>query len=255
MGNIADAALCDLYVGVGAGRKLMREMHAAKKSIRIVSPYISEELIDVLLLIEKPDLEISLYSMGSKNLYYGKGDTAIKKLIVQEQQLDETAQKTRNQWIRWLRRSYWIQLIGFMLWVAVFWKLKDLQWLLALWIFPCGGIFQLLLWIKIVKKTIYNYHYKKRFPFTIFFMDDINLSPHIYVHSKIYIIDESIAYIGSLNLTKNGMGLNHETRVRSTDAKVVKALCKSIEELEEEIPNNQFDLLTYVANNFEEVRN
>ena len=38
-------AQCDVYIGWGAGKKLMSEMASARTSVRIVSPFLSEHLI------------------------------------------------------------------------------------------------------------------------------------------------------------------------------------------------------------------
>jgi phosphatidylserine/phosphatidylglycerophosphate/cardiolipin synthase-like enzyme len=54
-----------------------------------------------------------------------------------------------------------------------------------------------------------------------------NSTNKTFIHSKIYIIDDEIAYLGSLNFTGSGVKDNHETRIRTTDP---EAVAKIIEE-------------------------
>ncbi|KMQ69454.1 hypothetical protein ACM39_03075 [Chryseobacterium sp. FH2] len=56
-----------------------------------------------------------------------------------------------------------------------------------------------------------------------------------FIHSKIYIIDDEIAYMGSLNFTGSGVKENHETRIRTSDP---NAVAKIIEEVKEVFYNS-----------------
>jgi phospholipase D/transphosphatidylase len=62
-----------------------------------------------------------------------------------------------------------------------------------------------------------------------------NLNLHILkkgypLHSKIYIIDNKIAYLGSLNCTDSGFRYNHETRIKTKDKKFISDLNKLYKE-------------------------
>lgn len=50
------------------------------------------------------------------------------------------------------------------------------------------------------------------------------LSKNYDLHSKIYIIDNKIAFLGSLNFTDTGFMLNHETCIKTTDKTAIKHL-------------------------------
>ncbi|UFH31401.1 phospholipase D-like domain-containing protein [Chryseobacterium sp. C-71] len=86
---------------------------------------------------------------------------------------------------------------------------------------------------KIKGKRIYYYTYRQLFPFKVFVSkyEDKYSSNKIYVHSKIYIIDNEIAYLGSLNFTGSGVRANHETRIRTTDSQAVKTIRDEVEDL------------------------
>jgi phosphatidylserine/phosphatidylglycerophosphate/cardiolipin synthase-like enzyme len=87
---------------------------------------------------------------------------------------------------------------------------------------------------QIKKIRIYNYYYEQLFPFRVFvspFNRQIKRVSSFFIHSKIYIIDNEIAYLGSLNYSKSGLETNFESRVRITDSKVVSELSNLVEEL------------------------
>lgn len=51
------------------------------------------------------------------------------------------------------------------------------------------------------------------------------------VHAKLYVIDDEIAYSGSLNFTRNGMSENYETCITIKNPGVVKGLGKFINDV------------------------
>ncbi len=53
-----NGAKCDIYIGKGAGKKLLLDIRNARKSIKIVSPYLSPFFISELISIRKRDLEV-----------------------------------------------------------------------------------------------------------------------------------------------------------------------------------------------------
>jgi len=53
---------------------------------------------------------------------------------------------------------------------------------------------------------------------------DKNELSDTFIHSKIYLIDDKIAYMGSLNFTSSGTKHNYETRIRTEDASAIKEI-------------------------------
>jgi phosphatidylserine/phosphatidylglycerophosphate/cardiolipin synthase-like enzyme len=49
-------------------------------------------------------------------------------------------------------------------------------------------------------------------------------SPHYYIHAKAWIIDDKMAVVGSINLTRTSLDQNRELAVLSTDPRVIQAL-------------------------------
>jgi phosphatidylserine/phosphatidylglycerophosphate/cardiolipin synthase-like enzyme len=53
-------------------------------------------------------------------------------------------------------------------------------------------------------------------------------SSHPFVHAKIFVIDKSILYTGSLNFTRAGMYSNIETRIRIDNKKEIARIYETI---------------------------
>ncbi len=78
------------------------------------------------------------------------------------------------------------------------------------------------------KLVIYDYHYSQLFPFTVIH-SQYQAAGGALIHSKIYIIDDEIAYLGSLNYTFSGANNNHETRIRIEDLAAIEKLKEEID--------------------------
>ena len=91
-----------------------------------------------------------------------------------------------------------------------------------------------LLIIKLLNKLrVYSYNYRSNMPFYV--MASPNVDPQTrnqtFVNSNIYIIDDQIAYLGSVDFTKAGFRDQHETIFRIMDKTTVHCIYKEINEL------------------------
>ena len=85
--------------------------------------------------------------------------------------------------------------------------------------------------LKAKRKRACSYTYKQLFPFKVVLSKNGNGFGNTYLHSKIYIIDDEIAYLGSLNFTGGGTRNNYETRVRLGDAPSVQKIVEEFDYL------------------------
>jgi phosphatidylserine/phosphatidylglycerophosphate/cardiolipin synthase-like enzyme len=146
----------NFYIGINAGGKLLGRLRDAKKSIKIISPFITEDEIELLrekrIGIGLEDISI-ITSAADDNFRSPSQVKALKKLLHREK--------------------------------------KD------------GG-------------AEYEYHAIFK---SIFFSEEI-------FHAKLYILDENIAFAGSMNFTGKGMEKNHETCITIKDPQTIKELCE-----------------------------
>lgn len=230
MGIFYNNALCDIYIGKNAGAKMLQDIRNAQKNVKIVSPYLSPFLIKELIYLHSKGIQIRLITSDEIEDFYGY-DKNIHKLIIQHQHVDEKAKQKRNDLIS-LSGTLLAAMIGLgLVLVALLYFLNNFK-------FAYGFVIIALMFlvrdsvVKKIKKTkIYHYTYKQLFPFKVYVSPTHGNSVHkTFIHSKIYIIDDEIAYLGSLNFTGSGVKDNHETRIRTTDP---NAVAKIIEEMKE----------------------
>ncbi|GEM_PF-610281 len=217
-------ANCDIYIGKGAGKKLMEDIQNARKSIKIISPFLSPFLIKELIDLRSKGLEIQLITMDSIEDYKDSSTKNIYQLIRQHREVNEAARLKRNKW----KKAARILLSGILFitvfTIVLFLYMNDIRMLAG--IIP--AIIMLFVFFRLIKKIrtqrIYYYSYSRLFPFKVCISPDKHPGSNMYIHGKVYIIDDSIVYLGSLNFTASGTRYNYETRVRTTHAETVKRI-------------------------------
>lgn len=214
-------AQCDIYIGTGAGKKLMEEMAAARSSVKIVSPFLSGTLLSGLVALHDKGIRVELITTEGER---PQDQAKLNALVQQHVHVDAHAKTWRIR-IRFLLRLSYI-LTGLLL--------------VASWFFFTGQQLRFLLYVLIVLGLllvaigvlhhvhkgvqVYSYSYSSLFPLKVIKnLDDLGQRV-TYLHSKIYIIDDRIAYLGSLNFTDSGTRNNYETRIRLTDQASVQKI-------------------------------
>ena len=226
-----NGANCDLYIGKGAGRKLLKDIQNARKSVKIVSPYLSPFLVSELISLRKRNLEIELITTDFIEDFYENYQKNIHKLIIQNRKTDHHAVEKRKKWQAISNVLKYIPLgILSALIVAAYFH-RDVTVAFGL-ILPI--IFLVIIRVyqnKIKKTVIYSYWYSQFFPFKVFLSPSTTSLSDTFIHGKIYLIDDEIAYLGSLNFTASGTKYNYETRIRTIDTHAVKEIKEEIYKL------------------------
>lgn len=224
-------AICDIYIGKSAGAKLLQDIRNAKRNIKIVSPYLSPSLIKELIFLHNKGIKINLITSDEIEDFYGY-DKNINKLIVQKRHTDEKAKQYRDSLISLSGILLFIIIGLIVLLVPFIFFLKE-------WKLAYGFILVVLLFFvrdfvvrQIKSKRIYHYTYKQLFPFKVFISpNNGNSFNKTFIHSKIYVIDDEIAYMGSLNFTAKGIKDNHETRIRTADPNAVAGIVEEVNKI------------------------
>ncbi len=226
-----NGANCDIYIGKGAGKKLLIDIGNAKKSIKIVSPYLSPFLITELIKFRKRNLEVELITTDNIEDFYGSYEKNIHKLINQNRETDNTAVEKREKWKDLSKILTYIGLGLLITLAGLAYYLKDIK--VAFGLIPIAIIFSIvkLYKNKIKNKRIYSYWYSQLFSFKVYMSPDKTELSDTFIHSKIYLIDDRIAYMGSLNFTSSGTKHNYETRIRTEDVNAIKEIKEEIYQL------------------------
>lgn len=218
-----NGAQCDIYIGTGAGKKLLREIRGAQSSIKIVSPYLSPSLVKELIGLHNRGIDVQLVTTDNIEDFYGDYERNLHRLIIQHRTTDRSAVDQRDQWERYLR---WMTvsaygLLGILVMIMI--VFRDMELLLGTIPILCLFVLKRSYHKKIRGKRIYHYTYSKLFPFRVI-NKNRRVKDSLSVHGKIYLIDERIAYLGSLNFTTSGTKNNYETRIRTVDWSAVRKI-------------------------------
>ncbi len=220
---------CDIFIGRGAGKKLIDDITNARYEIKIISPYLTPDLIALLIELYHKNISIKLITTKEIEDFY-HNDKNIHKLIKQIRTTDNNAIRTRNKLLRCTKiLSFSFILLLFVLLFCLFF-LKDYKY--AIGLVPLAMIYFIrsIFYKKHTSTRVFNYSYQQLFPFKVFYTSNQD-SENFTIHSKIYIIDNKIAYLGSLNFTKSGLKNNYETRIRLTDSAPVLKISNEFDSL------------------------
>lgn len=210
-----------LYMGTNAGAAIYSDIAKATQNVLVVSPHVSEEHIDILLRKHAEGVHVTLITStdfegntGSKTIY--------KKLITQAKVTNEQTKRTR---LIGLVVMY-LMLFSSVVSASTGAYLENYQLFWSLLILPFGFLI-----IKLLNKLrVYSYSYQSNLPFYV--MASPNVDPQTrnqtFVNSKIYIIDDQVAYLGSGDFTKAGFRDHHETVFRIIDQSTVHCIYKEI---------------------------
>jgi phosphatidylserine/phosphatidylglycerophosphate/cardiolipin synthase-like enzyme len=223
---------CDIYIGRGAGTKLLADIKAAKKKVTIVSPYLSPEIVGMLIDLHQRNIEIKLISTDNIPNFSERNEN-ISRLIQQKREIDQVAVTKRENLLHTMKVLLYVMIGLSLMLLTYFLVTRDLKAVLG--IIPIGVIYAIrkLYLNKYRMTTIYSYWYKPLFPFKVFYSPDrkSGYQNDFLIHSKMYLIDDEIAYLGSVNFTHAGTHNNYETRIRTTDAVAINEIRYEIDQL------------------------
>ncbi len=246
----------DIYIGRSAGKKLLEDIVDAKYSVKIISPFLSPAYTEVLIKLKKRGRDIQLITSDEIEDYNKIGtDKIIYELIKQKKHSDEAAIIRRN---RLRKLNKWLTIF----WIAIFFIIITISFytnnpkiLLNIGIVFILSMISLVIRNTIKNKRIYTYSYETFFPFKVFISPlnrQLKYKSSYYIHSKIFIIDNRIAYLGSINFSKSGMEYNFESRIRITDSDTISGLNKTFDELFNSQENFFWDIAAWGKNLYRE---
>ncbi len=216
---ITNSSKDHIYIGRGAGKELKEELNKAKKSIKIVSPYLTPSYIEELIALSNKGIKITLIT--SNEIKQGNGNHSSfthTDLIKQEIYTNEEEKDLRKKGMKYSLFT--------LIFTLIFFFLRSL----------------FLFWVSFIITGIIFYHFYNKKIYTYSYYSPINLkvvpdeyhdkeNGKYFIHSKIYVIDEKIAYLGSVNYTYKAFKSNYETRIKVSSQKAVLDISKEVDKL------------------------
>lgn len=236
IGKISNA---DLYIGQNAGNRIEKHISSAKKSIKIISPYIVDKMVQLLIDKKSQGINVELLT-SDDNRHFSNPEYSniLRKVIIQNRHVNEKNQKIR----KWILLTFWIIALACVSTAIVVLKLEK-----VMEVFSNQYILNTVLTILSVeialiivrrKVRVFTYTYRTPFPLT-FVVDPMNMSQNdrqihsnnAFFHVKLFIIDDEIAFVGSVNLTTKGMYYNVESCLTIEDKNEVQKLSEYFDQL------------------------
>ncbi|MFP4118138.1 MAG: phospholipase D family protein [Candidatus Woesearchaeota archaeon] len=229
-----------VYLGRDAGRDCMDSIKHADSTVKIVSPYLSPKYIRKLLKLHEKGIKIRLIT--SDHIEEKDEELDHKDLIKQECHVDETRHLVRIGIISLASIAFIISLI-----MLSSERLTGIIILLSSIILGTASFF-------FIRTKYYSY-----FPvidLKVFDSSADNEGKRGYlIHSKIYIIDDSVAYLGSMNFTRNGFVNSYESSIKLKEKKAVRKVSEEFDWLFDNCELLEKDIDTWGKELYDEPRN
>ncbi|MFA6022738.1 MAG: phospholipase D-like domain-containing protein [Candidatus Pacearchaeota archaeon] len=208
-----------IYIGREAGKEIHEKIKTAKKSVKIVSPYLSPNYIKDLISLHKKGIKITLVTCDNIEIN-SYSDFKISDLVKTEKVEDNKLKKSLLKWFIWL-------FVGAVISVVI-------ALVLPILIILAGILFIASIISLVSSFLILGYSFKYEPIFRIKVFDSTtgkNPRSTELIHSKIFVIDDEIAFLGSTNFTYSGFKTHYETTIKVEDKSAVQDISAEVEKL------------------------
>ena len=208
-----------IYIGKEAGNEILSKIKNAKDSVKIVSPYLSANYIQELITLHNQGRKITLIT--SDNLVTGDRHYSsfnisdlVKKEKIQKPEAEKKGKVILKACIPVFVLSFILLIYGFSIFAVAL-------------LFICSVFI-----ISYFPTKSYFYDYKTIFRIKVFdSKSGSNPRSTELIHSKIFLIDDETAFLGSANFTYSGFKKHYETVIKITDKRAVKDISEEVESL------------------------
>jgi phosphatidylserine/phosphatidylglycerophosphate/cardiolipin synthase-like enzyme len=222
-----------IFLGRKKGMEILKEIKNAKKSVKIVSPYLSPSYIKELVRLREKDIPITLITCDEleQNSY---SDFRPSDIIKQKKIANPEAIRKKKT-LKTI--SVTIFLIAFIIFLLSF-LIIFLVFLLILLIIV--GL--VIIFINYSTKA-FDYKYYSTFRLKVFDSKsgEKPWSTNL-IHSKIFLIDDKILFLGSANFTYSAFTTHYETIIKVEDPKAISDITEEIERLFNSTELNAIDI-------------
>jgi len=209
----ANNANASIYLGRNAGVNCLDALERAKHEVKIVSPYLSPDYVKKLIRLKEKGIKIILITSDKveENNY---SDFSHRDLIKQKQIVDHESDDLR---VKYMWVSGIMGLVSFLI------------GFIYIQLFILTAIC-LVAFIYGYNISIYDYKYYSLFKLRVFnSRKAIDGGRGYLIHSKIYVIDNRVAFLGSINFTHNGFVKSYESSIKINDQKSVTKISKEVD--------------------------
>lgn len=234
----------DVYIGTGAGSQLLSDIRGAEHRIRIMSPYISPREMQLLSDQAGNGCKVDCIATIDLQQFDWRQSETARNVIAQER-TPRPALLTVFRGLLGLAAALTVAAVaGLVLLFARLELLLGIELLQPLWVsFPVviGGAIAAYGIARLI--PVHRYRYSNRFPVKFLVKNGGGTDATPFHHVKLYLIDERISYLGSLNFTDAGLQTNVESCMRSTDEELAAELSRYFDRVLETYPEAEVQWL------------
>lgn len=244
---------CGVYIGIEAGKLLREYILNAKKSLLIISPYISDDMVEILEKKsgwECPSITI-ITSEENKNFnkLIKREEEENLELVEKKKVISQNAFNLGNEikqipkLVKKIELYFILAILVTILSCFAFMYFKNMIGI----VISIAMAIAVIIAYFVINRIITNKRQKKEEQLTglINKINSMKTTSYIYhskfnlhvfeglglIHAKIYIIDGTTLFTGSLNLTNAGFYSNCEVCIKSHDTKLICGIHDNIYDL------------------------
>ena len=212
-----------IYIGKESGRDILRKIKGAMNSVKIVSPYLSGSYIKELVHLHKRGVEVTLITCDKISDETKFSDFKKSDLIKEKKMVNKSGKK----WKKILP----ISLLALLLSLVI----SSLLSIIITKLLILSGfilVVFLIMFISYLSISETSIKYEPIFRIKVFdSTSGTRAGSTELIHSKIYVIDEEIAFLGSANYTYSGFKTHYESVIGVYDSRAVRDISQEVEEL------------------------
>lgn len=224
-----------IYLGRNAGKYINESLDSAKHSVKIVSPFLAPQYIKKLVHLKERGVDVTLITsdkLEESKDYHVYGERCYHTdIIKQDRALDDNALQKRNKNLIYSIYFFAFSICMFIvsLLLLILLGLNAIYFLVMF--FSILGATGSSIWMKLTYDIrIYSYSYHPIFRLKVFFSKNHGRDDYL-IHSKIYVIDDRVAFLGSTNFTYTGFVKSYESTIKISDFDAVKSISEEVEKL------------------------
>ncbi|MDP2924744.1 MAG: phospholipase D-like domain-containing protein [Nanoarchaeota archaeon] len=211
-----------ITLGRGKGQEILNAIKNARSSVKIVSPYLSPEYIKELIYLHNKGIKITLITCDQLETNQWS-DFRPSDIIKEEKIINKKAKHIKVILKRIAIILFLLSLVSYILYLlmTIMFFLPIILIILTIIIFS----------IQFIIKD-YDIEYISIFKLKVFdSKSGIKPESNNLIHSKIFLIDENILFLGSANFTYSAFKTHYETIIRVFDEKAINDITKEIENI------------------------
>ena len=224
-----------VHMGLSAGKTLMEAISQAQQELLVLSPFLTTAQLQLLIRMHEQGVKVKLITtISGGNIGNVEGYDYRAELIRQHKHKDEHAEEKKER-LSGLITFLLFAIPAFALTtVLAYLYYHTYAWASLLVLGLLSLIFLFTCISEIARTSVYYYTYRTIFPIRVFIdprNQRIRNASKYFIHAKLFIIDGTIAFLGSADFTCSSLQQNYESVVRTEDPAAIRELQSEVQKL------------------------